>query len=354
MKVYVLPADLYGCGHYRLIWPAQALFNQGVDVTIMPPSKESGIACRTEDLPDGTQKVVSVQVPADADVLVVQRPAHPLQAQMIDILRQNKVAVIIDMDDDMSSIHPNNVAFHTYRHSNKRSPLSWKWAMECCKRATLVTTSTTQLQKVYARHGRGIVIDNYVPEATLNYPKVDTLEGFGWAGTTISHPGDLQEVGKAAQQLVDEGFPFTVVGPPSKVKEVLRLKEAPPCTGSVNLTDWVQKLSTTYAVGMVPLEPTAFNTSKSRLKGIEHMAAGIPWIASPREEYRRLNRESGCGLLAATPKEWYSQLKRLLTDDVLRKEQAEMGRQYMQDQTIQANAWRWHEAWTTAMLMERG
>ena len=128
MKIYVLPADLYGCGHYRLIWPAEALHKQGVDITILPPSEESGIACKTEDLPDGTQKVVSIQVPSDADVLVVQRPAHPLQAQMIDILRQNKIAVVIDMDDDMSSIHPDNVAYQAYRHSNKRTPLSWKWA----------------------------------------------------------------------------------------------------------------------------------------------------------------------------------------------------------------------------------
>jgi hypothetical protein len=354
VKVYVLPADLHGCGHYRLVWPAEALHQQGIDITILPPSEESGIACKTEDMPDGTQRVVSIQVPLDADVLVVQRPAHPLQAQMIDILRQNKIAVVIDMDDDMSSIHPNNVAFQLYRHSNKRSPLSWKWAMECCKRATMVTTSTAQLQKVYAKHGRGMVIDNYVPEACLKYPDTGLADGFGWGGTTISHPGDLQVMGKAAQELVAEGFPFRVVGPVSKAKEALRLQEQPPHTGGVALDDWVRTLGQTYGVAAIPLEATAFNTSKSRLKGIEHMAVGVPWIASPREEYRRLNRESGCGLLAATPKEWYAQLKRLLTDDVLRKEQAEMGRQYMQDQTIQANAWRWHEAWAAALKMERG
>jgi hypothetical protein len=107
-------------------------------------------------------------------------------------------------------------------------------------------------------------------------------------------------------------------------------------------------------LGMVPLAPTAFNTSKSRLKGIEYMAVGVPWVGSPREEYRRLHRESRCGLLADGPKDWYTKLKLLLTDDVLRKEQGEAGRTWMQDQTYQANAWRWLEAWERALEIERG
>jgi hypothetical protein len=122
----------------------------------------------------------------------------------------------------------------------------------------------------------------------------------------------------------------------------------------VDLSAWIQTISQTYSVGLIPLESSSFNSAKSRLKGIENMAAGIPWVASPREEYRRLHRESGCGLLAETPKDWYSQIKRLLTDDVLRKEQAEQGRIYMEKQTIQANAWRWAEAWNTAFRIERG
>ena len=352
MKVYVLPADLYGCGHYRLIWPAQALKIQGLDVTVLPPKKESGFRAKTRVLDDGSEEVTSVSVPPDADVVVVQRPALPLQAQMIDILRSNKIAVVVDMDDDMSSIHPLNSAYHMYRHANKNTPYSWKWAMECCRRATLVTTSTTTLQKVYAKHGRGVVIDNYVPEKTLGYDTTD-MPGFGWAGTTVSHPGDLQILGTTVTRLEAEGYPFTVVGGRSKVRQALRMDHEPTYTGHVGLEDWIKTIGSTYSVGMIPLEQTAFNTSKSRLKGIEHMAAGIPWIASPREEYRRLHRESGCGFLAATPRQWYDHLKRLLTDDVLRKEQADMGRQYMTDQTIQANAWRWHAAWEQALRIDR-
>jgi glycosyltransferase involved in cell wall biosynthesis len=352
VKVYVLPSDAFGCGHYRMVWPANILQKQGHDVVIMPPNQDSGFMAKFEDQGDGTQVLTGLGIPADADVIVIQRPCHPLQPQAIAMIRANGIAVVVDMDDDMSSIHPHNIAFHVYRHRSN-SPFSWKWAHESCKAATLVTTSTAALQKVYARHGRGVVLDNYIPAAYLSFPTEESGT-FGWAGTTKSHPNDLQVTGRAVQALIDEGYRFQVVGGRSAVQQCLKLKEPPACTGSVELTEYARRIAEKIDVGMIPLAPTAFNSSKSRLKGIEYMSVGVPWVASPREEYRKLHRESGCGLLANTPKEWMAQLKRLLDDETLRKEQAEAGREYMKDQTYQAQAWRWMEAWTKALEIQRG
>jgi len=334
----------------RLIWPADVLRKQGHDVNIMPPNEKTGFLAKVGTKEDGSQQLASVSVPADADVIVLQRPAHPLQPQMIQMMRANGIAVVVDMDDDMSSIHPNNVAFETYR-PRSNTPFSWNYAIESCKAATYVTTSTRALQKVYARHGRGEVLDNYVPRAYLGIEKPET-GCFGWAGTTKSHPNDLQVLGGMIQKLIDEGFPFKVVGGKSQVKLAARLKDEVDTVGSVPLNIWAQTIAATFDVGLAPLASTAFNTSKSRLKAIEQMAVGVPWVGSPREEYRRLHRESGCGLLADTPKEWYANLKLLLTDDVLRKEQAEAGREYMATQTYQDQAWRWGEAWEKAYKIE--
>ena len=352
MKVYVFPADNAGCGHYRLIWPADTLRKMGHDIVIMPPMKEAGFLIKVELGDDDVERIIDVQVPPGADVIVIQRAAHRRQQELITFLRSKGVAVVVDMDDDMSSIHPDNVAFQAYRH-NGRSDYSWKWATESCKLATLVTTSTQALQKVYAPHGRGMVLDNYVPEATLSYPKPST-GSFGWAGTTLSHPNDLQVTGDAVRRLMGDGHQFRVVGGSLKVRQNLRLTEDPVCTGTVDLQYWIKTMAETMDVGMIPLAPTNFNTAKSRLKGIECMAAGIPWVASPRGEYRRLQKESGCGFLADTPKQWYAHLTRLMTDDVLRKEQAEAGKEYMATQTYQAHAWRWLEAWTRALEIQRG
>lgn len=348
----MVPADAYGCGHYRLIWPADVLHKMGVDVAVIPPNGKSGFLAKVEEEPGKTPRLKSVTIPEDADVIVLQRPAHPLQPQMIKMMRSNGVAVVVDMDDDMSAIHPGNQAFETYRHRSD-SPFSWRHAMESCREATLVTTSTAQLQKVYAKHGRGIVLDNYVPSAYLKFHKTETGL-FGWAGNTMSHPDDLQATGDAVRRLLADGHEFRVVGGHSKVKAALRLAAEPTFTGAVGPEAWARTIAQTLDVGMAPLSATAFNTSKSRLKVIEMMSVGVPWVGSPRAEYRRVNQASGCGLLADTPREWYRQLKQLITDEVLRKEQAEAGRQWMMDQTYEANAWRWAEAWTKAVQLQRG
>lgn len=351
MKIYILPADPHGCGHYRLIWPADVLRRQGHDVVIMPPNQKSGFLAKVSKDDDGSQQLTSVSIPADADVIVLQRPAHPLQPQMIQMMRQNGIAVVVDMDDDMSAIHPNNIAFEIYR-PRSGSQFSWNHALASCKAATYVTTSTRQLQRVYAKHGRGEVLDNYVPAAYLGVENPET-GCFGWAGTTKSHPNDLQIMGGTIQRLIDEGFTFKVVGGKSSVKDAARLRDEVDATGSVPLDIWAQTIALTFDVGIAPLASSAFNASKSRLKAIEQMAVGVPWVGSPREEYRRLHRESGCGLMADTPKEWYTKLKLLMTDDVIRKEQIEAGKEYMADQTYQAQAWRWAAAWEKAYQIER-
>lgn len=351
MKVYVMPADTYGCGHYRLIWPADVLRKNGFDISIIPPAKNSGFLAKTATLENGQEVLTSLQVPADAEVIVIQRPAHYLQPQMVKGLRQHGIAVVVDMDDDMSTIHPDNRAYFLYR-PRTGGPMSWKWAAESCREATLVTTSTRSLQATYAAPGRGVVLDNYVPAAYLNFPKVDTGT-FGWAGTIASHPNDPQLVGSSVQKLIDEGYPFKVIGDGQKLRSALRLKQDPEATGTVSLMDWAKTIADTIDVGLVPLAATSFNTSKSRLKGIEMSAVGVPWVASPREEYRRLSRESGGGFLAETPKEWYAKLKQLLVDPICRKEVAEAGKAYMVEQTYEANAWRWMEAWTRALEIQR-
>jgi len=346
-----MPADAFGCGHYRMIWPANVLHINGMNVRVFPPTHGTGLQVEVEERSDGKRTLKDVNLPHDTEAIVLQRPAAELHPQLVRMVRAAGIPVIVDMDDDMSSIHPSNDAFYHYRNST-RNGMSWKYAAESCRDATMVTTSTKRLQAVYAKHGRGRVIDNYVPAAYLEFERKHTGH-FGWAGSTNSHPDDLQVTGKAIPELMAEGFCFTVVGGKSQVKEVLRLPEQPNYTGVVGPENWARTIALNLEVGMAPLAVSSFNTAKSRLKPIEMMAVGVPWVSSPREEYRRVHRESGCGFLADTPKQWRDQLRELLTNDRLREEQAQAGREYMRSQTYEMNAWRWWEAWQDAIELEK-
>lgn len=356
-----MPADTAGCGYYRLIWAAEHLQSLGYDIEIEYPKtakennngKPTGLEVhfRGDVRDDPNAEIIDVKVPGDADVLVMQRLSHNWHSKVIEILRSKGVAMVIDMDDDLSNIHPDNKAFINYHPKNPNTPFSWKNVEQACKTATLVTVSTHQLLGVYARHGRGQVIDNYVPERYLRI-MVDQEKVFGWPGTTDSHPNDLQVTGGAVQQLIEDGYNFRVIGPITGAKNALRLKDQPPHTGIVALVNWTLEIAK-LQIMLAPLAPTAFNTGKSRLKLIEAASVGVPWVGSPRAEYRRFHKESGSGLLVDSRKEWYKAIKQLMDDASLRQELGEKGRQYMQSQTVEKNAWRLWEAWERALKIQR-
>lgn len=355
MRVIVLPADVFGCGYYRLLWAAEHLQSEGHDIQIQyPADKDIGLRVyfEGESKEDPNATIIDVEVPNDADVVVMQRITHAWHVKVIPLLRKKGVGVVIDMDDDLSCIHRKNQAWLNY-HPRSNTPYSWKNAEAACAAASVVTLSTQSLLKVYARHGRGEVIDNYVPERYLRID-VPQDEVFGWPGTTQSHPTDLDACGRAVQQLTDDGYGFRVVGPPSNVRTALKLKKDPEYTGVVTIFDWPSKIAE-LQVAMAPLEASQFNQSKSRLKLAEASSVGVPWVASSRIEYRKFHKDSGgAGLLAETPKDWYKGVKQLMDDEPLRKELGERGREFMRTQTVEANSWRWLQAWTRAYEIEQG
>lgn len=348
-----MPADLGGCGHYRLIMAAEHLRSLGHDIHIQKPGEgPTGFDVHLDE----NDRLIDFKLPVDdVDVLVMQRASHDMHRQVIPLIRSKGIAVVIDMDDDLSSIHPGNVAFWNYR-THSLTPFSAKNAEAICGSATLVTVSTRNLMRVYAKHGRGQVIDNYIPERYLYvYGTPEDEPRFGWAGTLQSHPTDVQVVGRSVQNLVREGFQLRVVGPADpKLKVQFRLDHDPQATGIVVMFNWPQAIADTLDVGMAPLEPGAFNSSKSRLKPLEYASVGVPYVCSPRPEYVKLHQQAGAGLLAETPKEWERHVKLLLTDEVMRKELGEKGRAFAQTQTIEANSWRWMEAWERAYKIQRG
>lgn len=358
MRVCVMPADTAGCGFYRLIWACEYLQAMGHDVIIQYPTnskqgdgKDNGLEVHFRGNSDLDAEIIDVKTPHDADVLVMQRLSHHWHPRIVELMRAKGVAMVIDMDDDLSNIHRDNKAYVNYHPRNPNTPYSWKNVEATCKAATLVTVSTRQLLNVYARHGRGHIIDNYVPERYLHV-KADQDKVFGWPGTTDSHPNDLQETGGAVQDLVGEGYEFRVIGPITGAKKALRLKDQPPHTGVVEMVNWPAEIAK-LSVAIAPLAATTFNTGKSRLKLIESSAVGVPWVASPRAEYRRFHKESGGGLLAETRKDWVKAIKQLMDDALLREELAEKGHEYMQGQTVEKNAWRLWEAWERALKIQR-
>lgn len=355
MRVVVYPADLGGCGFFRLIWPAQLLAAAGHDVEIRPPENR-GLKLRIGP-DDHVDDVLDVD---GVDVMVFQRLTHQWMAEAVPLLRAKGIAVVVDVDDDLTTVHPRNPAYQSM-HPRNAGKLdhgtrqvhrhSWWHLTEACRAATLVTVSTPALLERYARHGRGHVIYNHLPDSYygLDHQDRDTI---GWPAALASHPDDPGAVGGAVARLVGEGAGFRVVGDPVGTGAAFGLFHDPLGRIGVGLDDWPAAVSGDIGVGIAPLADTAFNRSKSWLKILELSALGIPWVASPRAEYVRLH-ERGAGVLADTPRRWYRELRRLVDSESLRTERAEAGRAVAEELRLSANAWRWLEGWERALSEQR-
>lgn len=350
MRVYVFPADLYGCGYYRLIWAGNALAASGHDVRVIDPKSRGSHLRATTDL---TGKIIDVSYPPDVDVIVLQRITHSKLVEAIKVMRDRGVAVVIDMDDDLAAIDPRNPAFQAMHPQHGYSKdHNWLNTQAACEAATLVTVSTPALLSRYAPHGRGEVLYNCVPESYLKIEREDSAV-VGWGGSVHSHPGDLQETGPAIASLVREGTHFRIVGPASGARAALGLATDPEATGIRNmLTEWPQALAE-LGIGIAPLADTRFNSAKSWLKPLEYAALGVVPVMSPRPEYRRIHEWGGVGLLAAKPKHWMSKIRELVRDPSRRVELAAASREFAAEWTIERNAHRWWSAWEQAFTLQR-
>lgn len=341
MKVHVYPSDNFGCGSFRMRWPGEACAAAGHDVQVVAPEHRRLKALVKHG------EVVDVLGVDDVDVIVLQRVTHINMAQAVAILRAKGITVVVDVDDDLSSIHPSNPAWAVHRPGT--GPHSWHNLALACRNASLVTVSTPALLDVYARHGRGHVLPNYLPDMYYGLPRTDS-DVVGWPGSFHSHPNDPEVVGGAVARLVEEGAQFVMRGDPTGAGSAFGLP-GDPVGGAVSVEEWPAAVAE-LGVGIAPLADTRFNAAKSWLKPLEMCAVGVPWVASPRVEYRRLHA-LGAGVLADRPRTWYREVKRLRESPSLRAELSEAGRVVADGLRLRDHAWRWMAAWEQAVEVDR-
>lgn len=215
--------------------------------------------------------------------------------------------------------------------------------------ADWMTCTTPALGERYMPN-RYTVVPNYVPRSLTQMARPTAGESvtLGWSGTLAVHAQDLQVVGSAISKLIQQtSCNFLIVGESRGVGEALGLQKDPLETGWIPLPYYPDNL-VKLDVGFVPLEPNAFNESKSWLKGMEFAAVGVPFVASPSTEYLKLH-EIGIGTIAHRQKDWLRGLKQLITNEEYRKEESERGRLLVQERlTIEGNVEQWIDAWFSA------
>jgi len=348
-RVLCVPADLGGCGSYRIRWPAEALIAQGADIRLVLPDDplEEQIQAMWIDDGDGVPHVLDVMAP-DADVVVLQRPLQRRLADVIPQLQAKGVRVVVEVDDDFDAISPRNVSWPAVQP--KLSPGRNRGHLRrACELADWVVVSTPALRERYGRHGRCTVVPNFVPERYLSIerePRDDGSLYVGWTGSVATHPDDLQVTGGGVARAVRKvsGARVAVVGTGKDVRRNLGLNEDPLACGWREIEDYPDAVAQ-FDVGIVPLELTRFNEAKSWLKGLEMAALGVPFVASPTQQYTALP----FGFPASNAREWERFTLLLLRDEETREIFVEEWREAAARFTIEGNCGQWWDAWTAPL-----
>lgn len=340
MKVSVHPGDKGGCGHYRMIWPAEVLIAQGHDIVI-----NSEINAKFLDYGKGKVEVLNAEVPDGADVVVLQRPLHADVVRLIPHLRDKGAAIVVEIDDDFRHIDANNIAFKR-SHPRWSPEHNFKILDQAIALADLVTVSTPRLKEIYGGGSNIIVLPNYVPDWYLDTTAEGPRYGVGWSGSVLTHPGDL-EITRGGLRNTPERF--RVVGSGKGVRTALGLDYDPETTEWLDISGDYQKALATLKVGVVPLKDSLFNHAKSWLKGLEYASVGVPFIASPTEEYESLSK-LGAGKLASRARHWEKEVRWLLTDPHYWEERSQEGIEAAKKLTYTEHAWKWMDAWEQARI----
>jgi hypothetical protein len=325
-------------------FPAQALRSQGTPVEIL-----EGIAAEWADDLDGNPVFRRVIAP-EVDVVVLQRPLTRELALSVPQLQAQGCAVVVEVDDDFTCPPSENPAW-AQTHPKWSPDRNWRWLMEAIKAADLITVTTPYLAERYGRHhGRVRILPNYVPAWYLSVVRAaprpaDSPVLLGWPGTPTTHPGDLELTrGAVGRAVAATSARFRAIGGEGTCA-VLDIPD-----GMGEYVPWTKTVASyPYAVaeldvGIAPLRETKFSLAKSWLKPLEYAALGVACVISPLPEYERL----GAGVLAAKPKAWERQLRRLIEDEGWREAVAAKGRQVASAMTIEQHCGEWWDAWEEA------
>lgn len=344
MRILIWPAgdENDATSQYRLLLPARVLQAQGADVKI---SRDAVIVIRDEaiETTDGGPENLIGVYPPNADVVVMQRPARRDWADIIPHIQSYGIKVVVDVDDRFDRIHRDHVGRANYDPRLTQAH-NYEHVDMACKLADLVTVTTPALLGRYG-HGHGVVLPNYVPERYLKIRSLRTAS-VGWTGNAGTHAGDLDVAGPGIGRITTaHGWAGHVVGSAIGVGEKLGFSKL---TASGWLPfDLYPKEMSYFGVGLVPLADTQFNRSKSGLKMSEFASLGVPVIASATPDNKRMHAH-GIGLLAQSPADFERHLTALLRDVPMREDLGTQGREAMAAFTVEANAWRWLEAWESA------
>jgi GT2 family glycosyltransferase len=321
-RILAYPADVHGCGEYRITAPCRALYNAGLAQT-----HTSHKLCWPNEI-----------ARIKPDVIVLQRAVENLHFYAVkDMKAYLKAFRVFELDDLMHSL-PRKSKHLDVIHGDE-----FERVLEGISLCDRFVTTTPVLADIYGRYCKDTkIVPNYLERATWGQLRPARLQGrkprVGWAGGA-SHTGDLEllyPVIKALYQEVDWVF-FGMC--PESIRPYIHEFHPP-----VPLESYPSKLaSLNLDLALAPLEYHPFNEAKSPLRILEYGVLGYPVICTDIVTYR-----GGFPVTQVNnnPQEWIDAIKHAITDRDALVAQGDALRAHVQKNwMLEDNLDKWLDAW---------
>jgi hypothetical protein len=270
--------------------------------------------------------------------------------------RAGKSKLVFEIDDDLLNIDPSNkqaMDFYDTETLQRKSAYAdaghQQRLIENITVADLVTVTTEPLADLVSQWNKNVaILPNMIPAWMLEHdvPRNDARVTIGY-GASPSHTRDFGEVAKPLKRVLQrfgDAIEFHNIGVDytSRVGSNRGRTRFSPWFGTVE--DYLRAVD--FDLAITPLRPSTFNNSKSDLKLLECSALGIPSIVSGTGPYERSVLAGAPARVANDHKAWEANLVELIQSPTDREQLGKEAREWAATRTIEANAWRWAEAYS--------
>jgi len=379
LKVLGLPSDSAACGHYRVIWPLQALQSAGLAETYVPPIVNGDRFVKLSE--EGYKSPNDPNTVNNYDLIVLQRQPQKDVHRLIIGAKALGIRVIFDIDDSATKIPTSNPNYMVWGKDRRRirsmvtaymksgsvpkairgksidevveSSMSLRNSLlNNIRAADMVTVTTPSLKEDYSGYNNNIVIlPNQMPIdlwKDLEYISHEGRIWVGWAGGW-THYEDLKLIKAAMREVIrrHDNIDLVLIG--FEQAKTLVFDDISP--DRVITFPWSKDLSgyrkyvNSLDICLAPSYPNRFNEGKSSIRCLEAWCCKVPVVGSSTT-YARAIKESGGGIVAKKSKDWIKGVSRLISDKGRRESMGMAGYNYTsKKRTYEATTELWYSAY---------
>lgn len=263
--------------------------------------------------------------------------------KMVELAQNLGQRIFVDLDDFYQGLTPANKAYYA-THPERNKMTNRDNYARVIELADVVTVSTPFLLEYYGKQRDGVVmvrngVNRHMFKRRVQSPK----PVLGWTGALNYRNNDLEQLREWLPDFLEEhDLTFHHAGHAPDAPSFAEVTGINPerlrTSPLVTLAHYPDGFN--FDIGIVPLNDIPFNHAKSNIKGLEYVAAGIPFVASDLPEYRILH-ESGIGTLARTADEWVTGMTHLLNYKTRRQTAEREYRVMVHQWTIEARTEEW-------------